>query len=167
MRRGHSTRTQRGAALPLAMIFLGVLTVVAVAAVSLSGQERVNAAAYSRIDFINECATAAQAKIWSELAYQGTGYMGAPIAVTSVKLPDGSLITSPAHYDSTAGTTLVKDIVLKVQASSGTGGDVNEADITNRASGLTPIGGTQLIIARCVDPRDRALEIELAVKFAL
>ncbi len=167
MRRRHSTPSERGAALPLAMIVLGVLTVVAVAAVSLSGQERVNAGAYSRIDFINECATAAQVKIWSELAYQGTGYMSSPVAVTSVKLPDGSLLTSPAHYDSTAGTTLVKDVVLKVQASSGTGGDVNEADMTNRAGGLAPIGGTQLIIARCVDAHERALEIELAVKFAL
>ncbi|HEX8913678.1 MAG TPA: hypothetical protein VF796_15065, partial [Humisphaera sp.] len=77
------------------------------------------------------------------------------------------ILTSPAHYDSVAGTTLVKDVVLKVQASSGTGGDVNEADITNRAAGLAAIGGTQLILARCVDARGRALEIELAVKFAL
>lgn len=167
MPRAHPSRTPHGAALPLSLILLAVLTAVAVAAVSLSGQERVNAGAYARIDFVNECATAAQAKIWSELAYQGTGYMGSPVAITSVRLPDGSVITSPAHYDSTAGTTLVKDVVLKVQASSGTGGDINEADITNRASGLTPIGGTQLIIARCVDARERALEIELAVKFAL
>ncbi len=167
MPRFHLTRTPRGAALPLALILLGVLTAVAVAAVSLSSQERVNAGAYSRIDFVHECATAAQAKIWSELAYQGTGYMGAPVAITSVRLPDGSVIDSPAHYDSVAGTTLVKDVVLKVQASSGTGGDVNEADITNRASGLAPVGGTQLIVARCVDARQRALEIEFAVKFAL
>lgn len=166
MRRPNPSRGPRGAALPLALILLAVLTVIAVAAVSLSGQERVNAASYSRIDFINQCANAAQAKIWSEMAYQGTSYLSAPVAVTSVRLPDGSLITSPAHYDST-GATLVKDVVLKVQSSAGTGGDVNETDITNRAAGLSAIGGTQMIMAHCVDPQGRALEIELGVKFAL
>lgn len=161
------TRSPRGAALPLALILLAVLTVVAVAAVSLSGQERVNAASYSRIDFISECATAAQAKIWAEMAYQGSAYLTAPVAITSVRLPDGSLITSPAHYDSTSGTTIVKDVVLKVQSSSGVGGDVNERDCTNSACGLAPLGGTQLIMAHCVDQRGRALEIELGVRFAL
>jgi len=165
--RPHPSRSPRGAALVLALIMLAVLTVIAVAAVSLSGQERVNAASYSRIDFINECATAAQAKIWSELAYQGSAYLSAPVAITSARLPDGSLITSPAHYDSTAGTTLVKDIVLKVQSSAGVGGDVNERDCTNSACGLAPLGGTQMILAHCVDAKGRALEIEFAVKFAL
>lgn len=166
MRRPHSSRTPRGAALPLALILLAVLTVIAVAAVSLSGQERVNAASYSRMDFVSECATAAQAKIWSEMAYQGSAYLTAPVAVTEVRLPDGSVIKSPAHYDSTP-TTLVKDVVVKVQSSSGVGGDVNERDCTNSACGLAPLGGTQLILAHCVDQRGRALEIEFAVKFAL
>src|SRR6266498_1794844 len=62
----------RGAALPLAMILLGVLTVVGVAAVSLSTQERANAAAYSKMDAIYACANAATAKLWSELAIYGT-----------------------------------------------------------------------------------------------
>ncbi len=167
MDRPLTRRTPRGAALPLALILLGVLTVVAVAAVSLSGQERVNAAAYSRIDFINECATAAQAKIWSELAYQGSAYLTAPVAIGSIRLPDGSTVTSPAHYDSQAGTTLVKDVVLKVKAGAGVGGDVNERDCTNSACGLAALGGTQLILAHCKDAADRALEIEFAVKFAL
>jgi hypothetical protein len=159
-------RIPRGAALPLALILLAVLTAIAVAAVSLSGQERVNAASYGKIDFVNECANAAQAKIWAEMAYQGSAYLSAPTAVTYVKLPDGTLLTSPAHYDQ-AATALVKDVVLKVQSSAGTGGDVNERDCTNSACGLTPLGGTQMIMAHCVDQQGRALEIELGVKFAL
>lgn len=166
MERTNPGRSPRGAALPLALILLAVLTVIAVAAVSLSGQERVNAASYGRIDFIGECANAAQAKLWSEMAYQGSAYLSAPVAITSIRLPDGTLVTSPAHYDST-GTTIVKDVVLKVQSSAGTGGDVNERDCTNNACGMTPLGGTQMIMAHCVDQRGRALEIELGVKFAL
>lgn len=166
MTRPDPSPSARGAALPLALILLAVLTVIAVAAVSLSGQERVNAASYGRIDFVSQCANAAQAKLWSEMAYQGSAYLSAPVAITSVRLPDGTMLTSPAHYDSTA-TTIVKDVVLKVQSSAGTGGDVNERDCTNSACGLTPLGGTQMIMARCVDQRGRALEIELGVKFAL
>jgi hypothetical protein len=160
-------RSARGAALPLALILLAVLTVIAVAAVSLSGQERVNARSYGRIDFIHECANAAQAKIWAELAYQGSAYLSAPTAVTHILLPDGTKLTSPAHYDQPAGTTLVKDVVVKVQSSSGTGGDVNERDCTNSACGMTPLGGTQMIMAHCVDQQGRALEIELGIRFAL
>lgn len=166
MERTPNARESRGAALPLALILLAVLTVIAVAAVSLSGQERVNAASYSRLDFVNECANAAQAKIWSELAYQGPGYFGAGIAISHVQLPDGTKLTSPAHYDSTS-TTLVKDVVLKVESSAGVGGDANERDCTNGACGLNPLGATQLIIAHCKDSKDRELEIELGVKFAL
>ena len=61
----------RGAALPLAMILLGVLTVIGVAAVSLSRVERQNAASYSRVDFVTQCANAAQAKLWAEMARSG------------------------------------------------------------------------------------------------
>jgi hypothetical protein len=152
--------------LPLSIIMLAVLTAIAVAAVSLSGQERVNAASYARIDFVNECANAAQAKLWSEMAYQGSAYLSAPQAVTHIKLPDGTLFTSPAHYEQPA-TTLVKDVVLKVQSSSGIGGDVNERDCTSGPCGGAPLGGTQLIMAHCVDAHGRALEIEFAVRFAL
>ncbi len=166
MRRPHM-RTPRGAALPLSLILLGVLTAVAVAAVSLSGQERVNAGAYSRIDFVQECATAAQAKLWAELAYSGTGYLGTPVTISSVKLPDGSLITAPAHYDQKPDA-LVKDVVIAVESSAGTGaGASQDRDCTNNACGMKAGQGTQRIVATCVDQRGRALEIELSLKFNL
>ncbi len=158
----------RGAALPLALILLGVLTVIAVAAVSLSGQERVNAGSYSRIDFVNQCANAAQAKIWSELA-ANSGYLSAPVTVSYVKLKDGTKLTSPAHYDQSA-SALVRDVVLQVQSGSGGAagtGPKGEQDCTNGKCGLVPLGSTQLIMAHCVDSRGRELEIELGIKFAL
>jgi hypothetical protein len=157
----------RGAALPLALILLGVLTVIAVASVSLSGRERASAAAYSRVDFMTECANAAQAKLWAEMAYGGQAIFGASLQVAHVQLPDGTRITSPAHFGWTPGSTVVKDVVLKVQSSAGAGGDVNERDCTNSACGLVPLGATHLIVAHCVDRQDRELELELAVKFAL
>ncbi len=167
MPRHAGSRSDRGAVLPVALIMVGVLTVVAVAAVSLSGRERVNAASYSRLDFISECANAAQAKLWSEIAYGGPAYLSAPFQVTSVTLPDGTILRSPAHYDSTA-TTLVKDVILKVQSSSGgSGSGVNERDCTNSACGLVPLGATQIVMAHCKDTRGRELEIELGIKFAL
>ncbi len=166
MRRAHPHRSPRGAALPLALILLAVLTAIAVAAVSLSAQERVNAGSYSRIDFVNECATAAQAKLWAELARTGTAYMGQPVAITSVRLPDGSLLTAPAHYDSVAGTTLVKDVVIAVESSAGTGAaSLEERDCTNQSCGRGVGQGTHRVVAHCLDVRGRALEIELSLKF--
>lgn len=167
MERRVLARPPRGAALPLALILLGVLTVVAMAAVSLSSRERVSAAAYSRIDFMTECANAAQAKLWAEMAYGGQAIFGSALQVTHVQLPDGTKITSPAHFDWKAGTTTVKDVVLKVESSAGAGADVNERDCTNSACGLMPLGATHLVVAHCVDRDDRELELELAIKFAL
>ncbi len=168
MRRAHPSRIPRGAALPLALILLAVLTAIAVSAVSLSSQERVNATSYSRIDFINECATAAQAKIWAEVANMGPAYLGQPIAVSSFRAPDGSVLTAPAHYDSKAGTTLVKDVVILVYSSAGTSGALAyERDVTNTSFGRGDGMKTQRVVARCVDQRGRALEIELSLKFAL
>jgi Tfp pilus assembly protein PilX len=157
----------RGAALPLALILLAVLTAIAVAAVSLSGQERVNAASYSRVDYINECATAAQAKIWAELASLGT-YMGQPVAITSIRMPDGSLMTAPAHYDSTPGTTRVTDVIMVGESSSGSNNALRyERDVTNTSFGRQNGRSTYRVIAHCLDGRGRALEIELSLKFAL
>ncbi len=169
MERNPRTRSARGAALPLALILLGVLTAIAVAAVSLSSQERTNAADYSRVDFVNACANAAQAKLWAEVSYQSLAYFGSGLAVTSVSLPDGTRFTSPAHYDAGASGTMpiVKDVVLRVESSAGTGASANERDCTNGACGLVPFGATQLVVAHCVDTRGRELELELGVKFAL
>jgi hypothetical protein len=148
------------------MILLGVLTVVGVAAVSLSTVERRNAGSYSQLDFVNECANAAQAKLWSEMVALGPAYLGASAVVTHIQLPDGTQLKSPSHYD-TSATTQVKDVIVKVVSSAGAGGDVNERDCTNNACGLMPLGATNLVMAHCKDAFGRELEMELGVKFAL
>lgn len=154
----------RGAALPLSLVLLAVLTVIAVAAVSLSGQERSNAAAYSRVDFVNECANAAQAKMWGEMAFSGSGYLGAPIQITEVSLPDGTKLVSPAHYDTTINTTLVKDVVMTAKCGAG---EVAERDCTNSACGLWDPGSCQNVGVKCIDAQGRELELEIGFKFAL
>jgi hypothetical protein len=162
VRRPHPSR---GAALPLALILLAVLTAIAVAAVSLSGQERANAASYGRIDFVNACAHAAQAKVWSEIAYQGTSYLNSSNPVTYIKLPDGTVLASPSHYDQ-AATALVKNVAIQVQASEGASSG-QLGDCTNRACMGAELRPTYGVIAHCTDVRGRSLEIELGVRFAL
>jgi hypothetical protein len=153
------------------MVLLGALTVVGVAAVSLATRERSNAAAYARVDYALQCANAAQAKLWTEMAQSGMAYLGSGAAVSSLTLPDGTLIEAPAHYDSKkADGTMpaVKDVVVKVE--SATEGTISERDCTNSACGLMPIGTTQIIFAHCrfeVGGRPLEMEIELGIKFAL
>lgn len=165
------SRASRGAALLMALILLGTLTVIGVAAVSLSSRERSSAAAFARIDYAVQCANAAQAKLWAEMSQAGMAYLGSGVAVTSMTLPDGTVITAPAHYDSRkADGTMpaVKEVTVKVE--SATEGTVSERDCTNNACGLMPIGTTQIIFAHCafqVGGRQLEMEIELGIKFAL
>ncbi len=168
MRRAHETWTPRGAALPLSLILLAVLTAIAVAAVSLSSQERVNAGSYSRIDFVTECATAAQAKVWAELASVGTPYLGQGVAITDIRLPDGSTLTAPAHYDTKPGA-LVSDVIIAGDASSGQGqgSSMRERDVTNTTFIRQDTARALRVMARCYDFRGRMLELELSLKFAM
>jgi hypothetical protein len=155
----------------LAIILLGALTVIGVAAVSLSTRERSSAAAYARVDFITQCANAAQAKLWAEMAQYGVAYLGAGSQVSSIRLPDGTTITAPAHYDSQkadGSMPAVKEVAIKVESSAE--GTVAERDCTNNACGLMPLGATQIIFAHCkleVAGRPVEMELELGIKFAL
>lgn len=160
----------RGSALLLAMLLLAVLTIVGSAAVALSSQERSNAAAKTRLDFLTACANAAQAKIWAEMAQYGLGYLGSSVKVTARSLADGTKVAAPAHYDDfdpSATAKLVKEVVFKVESSGTTQSSLNERDCTNGACGMTPLGQTYGLTALCIDPSGRQFEIELAVKFAL
>jgi hypothetical protein len=159
----------RGNTLLVALILLAVLSAVAATAVTLSSQERTNAYAASRVEFLDACASAAQAKIWAEMSQYGMGYLGNAIAVTPMTLPDGTTIVGPAHLDSQKpdGTwPLVKDVTFKVDMAGG-GGAMNERDCTNGGCGILPLGQTHGMTAVCFDREGRGHEIELSVKFAL
>ncbi len=161
-------RGERGSALITAMVMLTVLTIVGVAAVSLSTQEQGNAAAKTRVDFVQACANAAQAKIWAEMSQAGLGYLTSNVTITPMGLP-GSVTLVPGHYDSEASTITVSQVTFggassaaNVNAQSGV-----DQDCTNRLCGLTnSSGGTRGIFVHCKDAKGREFEMEMAVQLA-
>lgn len=162
-----------GSALLLAILLLLVLSIIGAVAVSVASQERVNASAQARVEFLTACANAAQAKIWAEMAQFGLGYLGSTVTITPETLPDGTKIMAPAHYadfDPDATARLVKDVVLKHENSgggTGASGSGEERDCTNGACGLVPLGSTYSMTAVCQDAAGRKYELELGIKFAL
>jgi hypothetical protein len=168
MRPHRSRPTARGSALVLALVLLGVLTVIGAASVLLSSQERVNAATASRIGFLNACANAAQAAIWAEMSQYGLGYLGSTVQVTPLDLPGGVTVVAPAHYGQLDGTPpTVKDVTFRADLSTFEG-SLDERDCTNSICALGESGGTTHgVTAVCRDAAGREYEVELAVKFAL
>lgn len=163
-------RRPRGSALLLAMILLAVLTVIGAASVMLSSQERNNAAAKNRLDFLNACANAAQAKIWAEMAQYGLGYLSSNVQVSSMTLPDGTIVIAPAHYGQLDAKTQpeVSSVAFIVKSTNSLDTNMNYRDCTNGACGLAQtLGSTKGMTAVCRDRFGREYEIELAVKFAL
>ena len=161
-------RPPRGNTLLVAMILLTVLSLIGVASVRLSSEERNNAASKSKVDFIEACANAAQAKIWAEMGQYGMSYLGSTVTVTAATLPDGTRIIAPAHYRNvdSATTALVKDVVFKVDTTALDEASMEERDRTNGGAVMS-VGSTWGITAVCQDAANRAFEVELAVKFAL
>lgn len=166
MRRSQKRRIARGSALAVSVILVGVLTVIGVAAVSLSTQERAAAAASGRIDAIYQCANAAIAKLWSEIAVQGTGLSGSSATISSITLPDGTKLTAPAHYDTLSGGT-APTIGSAIRSSRTTGAQQKEANLSNTMRPTVQIGQAQVMNAHCKDANGRELEVEIVFKFAL
>jgi Tfp pilus assembly protein PilX len=156
----------RGSALAVSIILIGVLTVIGVAAVSLSTQERANAAAYGRVDSITACANAAIAKLWKEIAVTGTGLSGSSATVSSIRLPDGTLLTAPAHYDTLAGGT-IPTVGQMTSTRSSSASKQKTRNLTNQTPATVQAGQTQIFTAHCKDASGRELEIEIGIRFAL
>jgi hypothetical protein len=150
------------------MVLLGVLTVVGAAAVMLSSRERSSAMAKTRLDSLNACANAAQAKIWAEMAQYGLGYLGSAVTVTPMDLPDGTRVVGPAHYGQHSGTMPTVTSVTFRATLGEAEGSMDERDCTNSACGLG-LGRrtTYVVTALCRDQGGREYEVELALKFAL
>ncbi|ABS24886.1 PilX N-terminal domain-containing pilus assembly protein [Anaeromyxobacter sp. Fw109-5] len=159
----------RGSTLVIALILLAVLSVIGGAAVLLSSQERRNAAAKSRVDALAACAQAARAKIWAEIARYGPRYLSsanqltAPLDITGV-----GTLQAPAHYGSTTSMT-VNQVVLAVDKAVSDGAPMPVVDLTNRSASPDALtsGRAYRAVARCTDARNRELEVEFAMRFAL
>ncbi len=157
---------QRGSSLLVTIILLGVLSAIGAAAVMLSSQERINASAKSRYDKLIECANAAYAKIWAEMANNGPGYLTSSVQIHPLTLPDGTQFV-PGHYNNASdGGVSMTNVTFTAKAGSGNN-VLNERDCTNAACGLVGIGQTHGIVAHCTDSMGRQYEVEMAVRFAL
>jgi len=151
---------ERGSTLILAMVLLAVLTVVGVAAVALSFQERTNAALMTHRDRLVSCAAAAQAAIWKEMLVYGPTFLPASGGtIPEITLPDGTRYRG-GHYGDT-GTIVVNTSVRTVGCRNA--GNEDYIDLTNRDGAFTTGGMCVAITARCLDPQDRELEVEFQI----
>jgi Tfp pilus assembly protein PilX len=149
----------RGSTLLLAMILLGVLSVIAVAAVTLSSQERTNAALKTSRDRLAACATAAQAAIWSEFLAYGPNYLASGQAVPEIQLGDGTRLRA-GHYKD-AGVVVISTAARVVGCRDPQ--TETYVDLTNRDSFFEQSGRCLVFTARCVDSHGRELEVEFGV----
>ncbi len=154
---------ERGSALLLVTILLGLLAVVGVAAASLGSQERVNAAAKGKRDAMAACADAARLVIWSEVARFSTSRLRTPLQEGRIALGDGTTLSAPAHY--AAPTDSPSDLQVTelryYTAKDPVGGDMT-IDCTNSYCSDAGPGNklTYAFVARCRDPRGRETEVE-------
>lgn len=158
-----STSPSRGSTLLLVIVLMAVLTVIGMAAVSLSSQERGNASAKGRRDAIVACATAAQAEIWAEIIKYGPRYFSGDLPVVHVTLPDGTDLAIAHYGQDPDGTLLVNKVVTPVACASDatTTAEDQVFDLTNRDGRLPLTGHCYRIVARCTDRAGRQLEVEV------
>lgn len=160
----------RGSALLLVIILLGVLAAIGAAAVSLSSRDRINAGAKARRDLMVACASAAQVKVWAELARYGPRWLGSDTPIAELVLADGTKL-GPLHYDQTASGLVAKDVVVALSAAEF--GDEQVIDLSNRSTALMGSGKAYRCVARCTFPGvipfapDRQLEVEFQLRTRL
>ena len=153
------------------MILLGVLAAIGAAAVSLSSRDRINAGAKSRRDLVAACASAAQVKIWAELARYGPRWLGSDTPIEELVLADGTRL-GPLHYGQTPSgppALVAKDVVM---ALAGEFGDEEALDLSNRSTALIGAGHAYRCVARCTVPGgalspNRELEVEFQIRTRL
>jgi hypothetical protein len=160
MKNPNANARARGSTLLLAMILLGVLSVIGVAAVTLASRERTNASVKTHRDRLVACAAAAQAQIWSELLHYGPRFLGrSGLSVPAYTLPDGTQLLA-GHYQDPA-VVVVDTGVRQSDCKPLTTEDY--VDLTNRDSFFTLSGSCFQITARCRDPQGRELEVEFGL----
>lgn len=171
------SRTARGNMLVIAMILLAVLSVLGVSAVTLSSEERRNAAAKARRDALQSCARAAQARIWAEVAKYGPTYLRSGTLVAAPDaLPGGVTARAPAHYSpgdpsspEDESAVAVDSVVVQFDQGVSDGSLATASDLTNRAVAIDQIGSGKAyrVVGRCRDAKGRELEAEFSMRFTL
>ncbi len=170
-RRPNRRRPARGSAIVLVVILLVVMTAVSVAVVRLASQGRISAGAQSSHEALIECANAAKAQLWAAIAVNGKQYYTAPsgsMVVTSLQLPDGKQLLSPAHLDS-GDTSNPAQAIRQVPAGSPTGfyGDLDTTNTFVGGGASAASASATWVTARCRDAAGRVHEVEFAFRFSL
>jgi hypothetical protein len=147
------------------VILVAVLAAIGGAAVLLSSRDRINANAKTRRDVISACASAAQAKLWADLAKFGPNLFGSTNPIAELTLADGTRLGT-LHYGQTAATINMSNVAVLLANDFGDG---QVTDLTNRASGLLPNSRAYRVVARCTVPggmfqADRQVEVELRLR---
>jgi hypothetical protein len=163
-------RPARGSALVLVAILLVAMAAVSVAVVRLASQGRISASAQSSHQALVECASAAKAQLWAAIAVGGKQYYQAPsstMVVTSLHLPDGKELLSPAHLDS--GDTSTPAAAIGAVGAGSPNGFFGDTDSTNTFRDTTTGESPEAtwVTARCRDSAGRTHEVEFAFRFSL
>lgn len=158
----------RGSTLVLTTILLLVLTLIGVAAVRLASQERINAASKGTRDQLVACANAARLQLWAEISRVGPAYLKGESAAVDINLPDGTTLTTPAHFSfaNKDARPIVELVSLTPMFTGKAGGG---GDMTNKMVDPRKLQGSlgNRILARCRDPKGRELLVEFTTKFAM
>lgn len=153
---------QRGSALVLVTIILGVLALLAAAALKLAQQDSVSVNQRINRETLTACADAAQRKLMAEIALRG----GATGTAQAVVVPGANTKLVVGHYDSDATIADVQldENFVPLGAAAASGGfDENDATNTMRMGGM--FGQNYLTVAHCTDSRGRQYEVEVVVKW--
>lgn len=163
------TRTPpRGSTLLLVIILLAILAFVGVAAVRLGSQERVNAAAKGKRDYLVACANAARIQLWTELTRSGSKYLQSTSVPATLTLDDGTELSAPSAPSGSPKDGLpVVDLVQLVPMVSTAAGGSRDATNTILGSRQRGASGGVRMVARCRDPMGRELLVEFTTRFAL
>jgi hypothetical protein len=148
----RSRRSDRGAALLVAVVLVAALAVIGLAVVNRASNEMQSVAAKRRYDSTVSCADAAQQLIRSQLQT-----FGANATTMNVTVNNASLQT--AHYDSATLTAVTA--VSGPTSGSGSGGDM--ANRIGRPSGSNTYKATVL----CQNNNGQQLEVDVLFSFGL
>lgn len=157
---------QRGSAMLITLIALGVLLILVVGAISFSGSNRAAAAATSRGETVSACAQTARKYMLSQLKM--ASFEPQMVEFTE-KIPDGPTAAEQStidtnHYGGTAGNP-VKIIAVSSEYFGGSQDDVRDVAnvITRRGSG----SAFWKAVVRCEDPQGRESEVEFVFRRSL
>lgn len=155
----------RGSSLLMVVIILGVLALLAAAALQIAEAQSVTVNKQISYERLLSCAEAAQKKLWAEYAQYGATLTN----VFPTVVPGTNTLLQIGHYEANPGaavSVVFDDKTFKPLDPNVASGGLREMDQTNTfRSGL--LGQPYQVFAHCVDDRGRQYEVELLVRFGL